>query len=132
MATMAGSEPRQRAFLASHSAPASHPSPNGDGVTKTEKTKRGGGGEKNENFTHKSEKWTLGGIYARTRAHSTSVGPGNCLPEQSQWATGGRWSRSRSRSAMEDGDSLPTRPSHSVSGLRPPSGIRRFFNAKPN
>lgn len=89
-------------------------------------------GEKNENFTHKSEKWTLGGIYARTRAHSTSVGPGNCLPEQPQWATGGRWSRSRRRGAMEEGDSLPTRPSHSVSGLRPPSGIRRFFNAKPN
>lgn len=87
-------------------------------------------GEKNENFTHKSEKWTLGGIYARTRAHSTSVGPGNCLPEQSQWATGGRWRRCRS--SMEEGDSLPTRPSHSVSGLRPPSGIRRFFNAKPN
>lgn len=43
MATMAGSEPRQRAFLASHSAPTSHPSPDGDGVTKTEKTKRGGG-----------------------------------------------------------------------------------------
>lgn len=41
-------------------------------------------------------------------------------------------SRSRSRGALEDGDSLPTRPSHSVSGLRPPSGIRRFFNAKPN
>lgn len=46
MATMAGSEPRQRAFLASHSAPTSHPSPDGDGVTKTEKTKRSGGGEK--------------------------------------------------------------------------------------
>lgn len=41
MATMTGSQPRQRAFPYSHSVPNSQPPP-GDGVTKTEKTKRRG------------------------------------------------------------------------------------------
>lgn len=55
MATMAGSQPRQRAFLASHSAPTSHPSPDGDGVTKTEKTKRSRG-EKKTRTLHTNQK----------------------------------------------------------------------------
>lgn len=44
------------------------------------------GKQQGKNFAHKSEKWTLGGIYARTRAHSTSHGHirgvlrWNCLP----------------------------------------------------
>lgn len=66
-----------------------------------------------------------------TNACAQYVGPGNCLPEQSVASR-----RVGDRGGFgggivkDGGDSLPTRPSHSVSGLRPPSGIRRFSNAK--
>lgn len=134
MASMVGSQPRQRAFLASHSAPARRP-PSCDGVTKSGKNKERRGGEagkKTENFTHKSEKWTLGGIYARTRAHSTLVQGIVC--QSSEWPADG-WVIGVGFGGgivKDGGDSLPTRPSHSVSGLRPPSGIRRFSKLKPN
>lgn len=132
MASMVGSQPRQRAFLASHSAPAYRlpPAILRWGNKKRKKQREVGRGKKTENFTHKSEKWTLGGIYARTRAHSTLVQGIVC--QSSEWPADG-WVIGVGFGGgivKDGGDSLPTRPSHSVSGLRPPSGIRRFSNAK--
>lgn len=76
---------------------------------------------KTRNFAHKSEKWTLGGIYARTRAHSTFLRPAIVCQQPLDMAKS-------SNSSTSPNKAKPQRQTPAAYSQRAASGMWRLFS----